>query len=275
LSRLPNAQFTERVKAVTSQIISFKKPLIGKLRVEVSLPDDPLEWLKANGIEIDSLPRSTAAQALGPKAWCLKEIVALTPLGHWVEQWHKQPAEIVNAALDGEWATPLSEGLVRAAARDRDPEWIEALIAHWLNDRKPELNYTSPIDLSVLLPVPRLEALIVSLMKAVSKGLNDTDAVLLFLRVYPGQWSDEISRLVIGSIKSRIPRIRKDETIDWQTRASLKRFALHISPSLYDELAQGWPVETEAWPSWAKAVDEFHSMLAFRRDMHTALRSAS
>src|SRR5262249_28542224 len=98
-----------------------------------------------------------------------------------------------------------------------------------------------------------------------------THPVLRFLMVHRRPWSDELSRLVIKSIKARIPQIKKDETIDWQTRAALKRFAHHISPALYDELALGWPTESEAWTSWARAVDEFQSLLAFRRDMYNAI----
>jgi hypothetical protein len=198
-------------------------------------------------------------------------MVALTPLSHWVELWRKSPREIVNAAFEGEWATAFSEGFVNAVRRERDPDWIEALIAHWLNDRKAEITYAVPLDLSAYLPVARLEALILNLMKAASQGLNDTHAALRVLLVHPGQWSDQLSRLVIGSIKTRIPRIKKDETIDWQTRSALKKFAHHISPALYDDLAQGWPMAAEAWSSWSKAVDEFQSLLAFRRDIYNAI----
>lgn len=270
LASLANSRFTKRIKDLISQVVNFKKPLIGKARVEVSLPDETLDWLKHHEVEIDNPPR-TISQSLGPKGWYLKELVALTPVNHWVELWKKSPREIVNAALEGEWATAFSEGLVRSVQRDRDPDWIEALIAHWLNDSKPEVTYTSPLELSRFLPIARLEALIFSLMKAASKGLNDTHPVLQVLLAHPGQWSDELSRIVIASIKIRIPRIQKDETIDWQTRSALKKFAHHISPALFDELSVGWPMDSEAWSAWTKAVDEFQSVLAFRRDIYNAI----
>ena len=271
LANLTNAQFTQRLKQLWSQILNFKKPLLGKARIEVSLPDDPIEWLKTNQIEVDNIPRTATAQSLGPKGWCLKELVALTPLSHWRELWEKSPRDIVNAAFEGEWARAFSEGFVKAVRRERDQEWIEALIAHWLHDRKSETDYTSPLDLAAYLPSPRLELLILNLMKAASKGLNDTHAALRVLLVYQGQWSDEVSRSVINGIKTRINQMTKDESTDWQTRSALKRFAHHISPALYDELALGWPMDAEAWPSWSKAVDEFQSVLAFRRDMYKAI----
>ena len=271
LPRLPNSPFSMRLKDLTAQVLTLKKPLLGKLRIDVSLPDDPQARLKENGIEIDSPPRTSGAQPLGTKAWCLKEMIALTPITHWVELWQKTPGEIVSAAFESEWVKAFSEGFVLAVRRDRDPEWIEALLAHWLNEAKKTVDYSSPLELAPYLPVARLEALIFTLLKAASKGLNDTHQALRFLLVHRNPWNDQLSRSVISSIKARIPRIRKEETIDWQTRAALKQFAHHVSPALYDELASGWPMEAEGWPQWSKGVDAFTSLLAFRRDMHNAI----
>ena len=65
LGRLPS-DFSRRLKELANQVLSFKKPLIGKARIEVALPEDPIAWLKANDIEIDSPPRN-AAQSVGRK----------------------------------------------------------------------------------------------------------------------------------------------------------------------------------------------------------------
>src|SRR5262249_42282984 len=64
---LTNAQFTKRLKDLTAQVVTFKKPFLGSARIEVSLPDEPFEWLKKNEVELDSPPRTATAQSLGPK----------------------------------------------------------------------------------------------------------------------------------------------------------------------------------------------------------------
>jgi hypothetical protein len=157
-----------------------------------------------------------------------------------------------------------------AVRRDRDADWIEALIAHWLNDaqRQPD---SSPLELSVHLPVVRLEALILPLVKAASKGLDDTHPVRHLLLVNRGQWSDQLSRAVVNSIKIRILRAANDKATDWHIQAMFRKFAHHVSPALYDELAQGWPTESEGWSLWSRAVNVFQSLLAFRRDMYKAI----
>ena len=106
-------------------------------------------------------------------------------------------------------------------------------------------------------------------LKSEATGLSDGPSYKL-LMFHRSPWSDQLSRAVVKSVKKRISQ-GKDRTPDWQTKAALKLFALRISPALYDELASGWPTESEAWTNWSRHVDAFQSLLAFRRDMHRAI----
>jgi hypothetical protein len=271
LARLPDSQFSRRLKELTTQVVTLKKPLLVKARVEVSLPDDPMGWLKEHGIELDGPPRDSPYPSVGPKGWYLKEMIALVPIAHWVESWGKSPAEIIKAAFESEWERSFSDGFVLALRRDRNPDWIEALLTHWLYDQKKHTTQSALAEPAAWLPVARLEALIQPLLKADAKGLHDTHPALGFLLAHQGDWSNQLSRATMQSIKTRITRTSKDASGDWQTRAALKQFARHVAPSLYDELIPIWPRESEAWPAWSKSVDAFQSLLAFRRDMHKAI----
>ena len=261
LGRLPS-DFSRRLKELANQVLSFKKPLIGKARIEVSLPEDPIEWLKGNNIEIDSPPR-TAAQSVGPKGWALKEMISFIPTAHWIELWQKSPIEIIRAADESEWRESFVEGFVAAAQRTLDPDWIEALISYTATDPK----HTPLTELAAYLPVARLEALILNSLKSESAGLGDEHSAFRFLLVHRNAWSDQLSRAVVKSVKKRINQ-GKDNIVDWHTKVALKQFARYVSPALCDELASGWPIESESWPNWSKSVDAFQSLLAFRRDMH-------
>jgi hypothetical protein len=262
LAGLPNSDFSRRLRQLANQILSFKKPLIGKARIEVTLPEDPIEWLKANDIEIDNPPRNTT-QSVGPKAWALKEMISLIPVTHWNELWKKTPIEIIRAGDESEWRESFALGFLAAARRDRDPAWIEALVFFTATDPKqPPL-----IELVAYLPAARLEALSLNALKSESAELHSALPLLLAHR---SAWSDQLSRAVVKSVKKRIGQ-GKDNVADWQTKAALKQFARYVSPVLYDELASGWPTESEVWSSWSKAVDAFQSLLAFRRDMHRAI----
>ena len=264
LAQLPS-EFSRRLKQLADQVLSFKKPLIGKARIELALPENPIEWLKANDIEIDNPPR-TAAQSVGPKGWALKEMISLIPTAHWTELWQKSPIEIIRAGDESEWRESFAEGFVAAAQRNRDPDWIEALILYTSTDPK----HTPLTEIAAYLPAARLEALILNSLKSASAGLTDDHLALQFLMVHRTAWSDQLSRAVVKSAKKRINQ-GKDSIVDWQTKAALKQFARYVSPALYDELASGWPMESEAWSNWSKGVDAFQTLLAFRRDMHRAI----
>ena len=262
LASLPNSEFSRRLKQLANHILSFKKPLIGKARIEVTLPEDPIAWLKANDIEIDSPPRN-ATQSVGPKAWALKEMISLVPVTYWNELWKKTPLEIIRAGDESEWRESFALGFLAAARRDPDPGWIEALVFFSATDPKqPPL-----IELVAYLPAARLEALSLDALKYESAELHSALPLLLAHR---NPWSDQLSRAVVKRIKKRISE-SKDNVADWQTKTSLKQFARYVSPALYDELASGWPTQSESWSSWSKGVDAFQSPLAFRRDMHRAI----
>jgi hypothetical protein len=262
LAALPSSDFSRRLQGLAHQILSFKKPLIGKARIEVTLPEDPIAWLKANEVEIDSPPRA-ANQSVGPKAWALKEMVSLIPVGHWNELWKRTPIEIIRAGDESEWRESFALGFVAAARRDCDADWIEALVFFTATDpQQPPLT-----ELVAYLPTARLEALSLDALKSESAELH---SILPLLMAHRSAWSDQFSRAVVNSIKKRISG-GTDNIADWQTKASLKQFARYVSPALYDELASGWPAESESWSGWSKGVDAFQTLLAFRRDMHRAI----
>lgn len=265
LARLPNSSFSRRLQELAKQLLSFKKPLIGKARIEVVMPEDPIAWLKENGIEIDSPPKN-ATKSVGPKAWALKELISLIPVTHWSELWQKSPLEIIRAGDESEWRESFILGFVAAVQRDRDPDWIEALVTFTASEPKQ----VPLLELVSYLPPARLEALSLRALQSDNAGLSDGHPAFHLLLAHRSAWSDQLSRTVISSIKKRINQ-GKDSIVDWQTKSALKQLARHVSPALHDELASGWPTESDSWPGWAKAVDAFQSLLAFRHDMHQAI----
>jgi uncharacterized protein DUF5691 len=264
LARFPS-EFSQRLQELSNQVLSFKKPLMGKARIEVALPEDPIEWLKANDIEIDSPPRA-AGKSVGPKGWALKEMISLLRTDYWVERWQKTPIDIISAADESEWRESFVEGFVAAAQRNSDPTWIEALILYTSTDPR----HTPMIELAKYLPAARIEALILQALKSGPPAFNGGHPAFGFVTIHRSAWSDQLSRAVLKGIKKRISE-GEDTTLDWGAKSILKSFARYVSPALYDELASGWPMDSASGPSWSRAVDGFLSLLAFRRDMHRAI----
>jgi hypothetical protein len=266
LAGLPSSEFSRCLQDVVKPVMSFKKPLIGKARIEVALPnDDPIAWLEGNGIDIGRPPQSPT-RSFGPKAWCLKEVISLVPITHWSKLWAKSPLEIIKAADESDWHESFILGFVTAVQRDRDPDWIESLVAFTASDPKQ----TPLLELVRYLPASRLEALSLRALKTQPEGLSDGHPAFHLLLAHHSAWSDALSRAVVGSIKARIAK-GHDNVADWRTKSALKQFAHYVSPALYDELASGWPTESISWSNWANGVDAFQSLLAFRRDMHRAI----
>jgi hypothetical protein len=259
------SEFSRKLRELAHQLFSFRKPLIGKARIEVSLPEDPISWLREHGVEVEAPPKN-AVHSLGAQGWALKELISLVPIRFWTETWKRTPGEILNAANDNEWQTAFALGFVGAAGRDREAEWLEALIQfNWSNEK-----LTQPTELAPYLPLNRLEALILQFLASEKPDLTDEHPALPLLMAHRSPWSDQLSRAVVSSVKKRSGR-KKDSVVDWQAKTAFKQFALYVSPSLYDEFVEGWPVESESWSSWSKSFVAFQSLLAFRRDLHNAI----
>ncbi|HVF21883.1 MAG TPA: DUF5691 domain-containing protein, partial [Pyrinomonadaceae bacterium] len=252
LAALPSSDFSRRLQQLVTRMMSFKKPLIGKARIEVALPnDDPIAWLKEHNIEIGNPPQNTT-RSFGPKAWYLKEVISLVPITHWSKLWAKSPLAIVKAADESEWHESFILGFVTAVQRDPDPDWIEALVAFTASDPKQ----TPLLELVRYLPASRLEALSLRALESQADGFSDGHPAFHLLLAHRSAWSDELSRAVVSSIKTRIAK-GHDNIVDWQTKSALKKFARYVSPALYDELASGWPTNSASWSNWSKGVDAF------------------
>ncbi|MGH9903201.1 MAG: hypothetical protein ACRD68_15445, partial [Pyrinomonadaceae bacterium] len=260
-----------RVTKCVGQLLAFKKPRLGKAAVEVSLPGDLEKWLKANEIELDFPAKGGLPKLIGKKGWALLQMVGMVPPSHWREAWKRTPGEIVAAAARNEWSEAILIGFHVAAGRDPDPEWVEALVAHGLNQRgRPGDVHVNWFGLASSLPVNRLEALALDALGSDTKGLNDDHPALWLLLEHRREWSDELSRVVVESVRRRIGKGGGDSN-RWRVKAALKQFAQFVRPGMCDEVCAGWPEQAAAWPQWEGAVEALRGLLRFRRDMLKAI----
>lgn len=273
LARLPESQFCRRVEASAGRLLAFKKPMLGRARIDVAMPEDFAAWLTEQGLEIE-LPKrdGEAAQTLGPKGWGLREVVGLTPVAYWRAKWNRTAPEIIRAAQESEWAEALTRGFARAARRDGTPDWIEAIIRQGLErkDTRPDVKQAWT-GFAPSLPVERLETLIEELLKADAQGLRDGQPALWLLVEHRREWSERFSRAVVGSIRKRIRLSVAGEASDWHLKSVLKQFARYASPLVGDEAASDWPTDAGGWPQWENTVGSFVALLRFRRAMLDAI----
>ena len=270
LLRLPSSRLRRRVSERVSALLSYQRPKLGKAKLEVSLPDDVESWQKEGGLDLEVPPAGTTQKSLGKKGWWLLHAVSWVHPSTWCRAWNKKPAEVLEAARNSEWKEALLKGLVKAASRFADVEWIEAILTDRQireeNTQEANANYT---ELAPRLPAERLEALILKELSGGKNGFRIEQPALSLLLEHRRQWSDDLSRAVAACVKERISNARKNDLLEWQIKSALKQFALYSSPARCDELTTDWPADSEGW--WRGAVEDFQSCLRFRRDMLRAM----
>jgi hypothetical protein len=99
--------------------------------------------------------------------------------------------------------------------------------------------------------------------------------VLIALLGWPNEWSDALARAVAQRLKSYAGPDRVSFAVEFGLRALLERCAHTVPVSAADAFLDGWPEQSEVWPTWAPAVDTLASVLRFRNDLHLAFNEES
>jgi hypothetical protein len=270
LLRLPSSRFTRHVSERVTSLLNYRKPTLRKALLEVTLPKDPEKWQKENQILLELPANATAPRSLGKKGWWLLQAIGCVPPSDWCAAWGKRPEEVLAAAANSEWRDALLSGMAAASLRHADARWIEAILSHQETRQSlfSETNAKIP-ELASRLPANLLEAIILKELAAARKSAGTDHSTVWMLTAHRKGWSEELSRTVVATAKGLSIGGRTHESIDWQLMSALKQFALYVPPALADELSSGWPVDVEGF--WQRPIEEFQTILGFRRDMLRAL----
>jgi hypothetical protein len=195
----------------------------------------------------------------GEKAWWLLQMVGAVPPSRWCTEAETGPAGVIEAAEE-EWRGMLAEAWATAAERFRDEDWAQALLESAACP--PEKREA----LVPLLPPAKREALGLKLLNDSGEPLHSGHAALPVIRSCRHAWSDELSWAVLKSFARRIeggsPQAR-----DWYLTAVLPQLALCVNPALEEKTREIWPAAEKMWQSSASHVQQFNTLLQFRREM--------
>jgi hypothetical protein len=269
LLRLPSSRLARRVVEQVSVLLAYQEPALRGPLIEVKMPDDHGEWARKSKLHVVTWHAVTDTHTLGEKARWLLDAVSWVPPAVWCRLWGKSPGEVLEAALNGEWGEALSRGFIEAAGRHGDAEWAEAVL---VDERARAVlagwNNRVAARLVSNIPPERLEAIMLGeLAGGRGEPRLDQPTVYLLLELRT-EWKAELSRAVVAAVKGSV---KSDAGRDgaWHLESALKQFALYVSHELADELSAGWP--EDAHESWRKAVEEFRSVLNFRREALRAI----
>lgn len=229
LPRLPGSLLASRmaVRAKTALTVESKRRLLRgpALSLAVTLPEES-PTLARDGVA----PNAYEQRGGGARAGMLREILAAAPLSAFAEH---PPRVWIEVALRSDFSEQISEGFLRAVARERDPVWTRdtaAVLAQAYAGRIDGVRRTNPLRelwarAVTLLPPPEWEA---ALREAIQAG--DIDVILAILGRGPAVLSEDIGVTVLDWL-ARMSRGSRSDRHDLATSWLLDRLGDRLAPS--------------------------------------------
>jgi hypothetical protein len=225
LKRLPDSQLCRRMIDRVGPMMEMAPDTDGVATLKVTLPDavDPTLWR-------DGVPPKPQADS-GERTWWAMHLLSIVPLAHWCLQFQRTPAEIVAANRSKQWLDPLLAGWSRALAHIPDPDWAQALLNFWTDNKRA----SPPSNLAPwanLLPQPRLEECALRLIQNNTFPMTMNHPAAGLLQECRKTWGIEVTRAVLAAMQDALQG-RSDQGSYVVT--SLERFAPLLAPAAEEE----------------------------------------
>ncbi|MFH7027443.1 MAG: DUF5691 domain-containing protein [Heteroscytonema crispum UTEX LB 1556] len=263
LVKLPKSRLVQRMIARVRPLLQLNGN-----RVQVTLPQKCSQDMTRDGID-----ESVYSAALGEKAGWLLQMVSYVPPSLWCDTWGKTPKQIVQAIDGSEWEKLLLEGWAIASTTSQDIAWAEVLLAV---SGKFGHGYLLKVEQQIenllkVLPSDRALAVILqTLLQYQNKLLNSQHPALAMLTVSPYPWTEEISKVVLSSIRRVLEQNQQQN--DWSLRSLFGDFARYMDPSVVYQADVDLRSVLKPESYGREFVEEFLATLLFRFDMREALK---
>jgi len=253
LARLPESAYAARMWDRAKPMLTIAGGSGGGL--VVLLPDETNATAQRDGID----PALKLA-GFGAKASLLVQTISAIAPRRWEEELDATPEQLLMLAERAEWTDALIVAWIRAANRNADASWLEPLIRYFL--ASPKVKSWSPDNLPDinLLPDAVAESILSDALH--SGNADDSNPVWTILPRYRRTYGLTLSRALLDAILARVKGKPQDA---WSLGRYLHDLALKVPPTMA-ELNITWP-EDEAAGYLKNAIEEFRSILEFRRDL--------
>ena len=269
LAMLPGSALVARMADRAKALVSLgKSGLLKRAKLDVTLPAAADAALVRDGVT----PKPAAGTGIGEKGWWLAQIIGAVPPSTWTSAWSVDAAAVLRAADGHEWREPLVAGWLTATERHRDGVWAEAV---WANERLTRIGaaWGAPSPEHVFTRVAPAERVDAELRRAIAAARDALrlDAMTLSAIIeWPNVWSDALARAVAARLKEYAGPGKVALAGEFGVRALLERCATAVPISAIGAFTDGWPEQSDVWPTWAPTIDKLSSVLRFRNDLHTA-----
>jgi len=274
LGRLASSALMARMVDRAKRLVTLgKSTILQRPRIDVVPPEEADASMVRDGVN----PKPPAGTGVGEKAWWLAQIVGAVPPSTWSAAWSIEPEKLVRAADGHEWREPLVAGWLTATERFHDGTWARAL---WDNEAvaRIEPKWGAPPLEHVFTRSASAEHVDAELRREIGArqdALRGAHRVLIALLGWPNEWSDALAGEVAKRLKEYAGADRVSFTSEFGLRALLERCAHAVPVSAAAAFLDGWPDQSDVWPTWASSVDTLASMLRFRIDLHLAFNEES
>jgi hypothetical protein len=260
LARLPESRLAVRMAERARACLRWNGKLLG-----VAPPKGCDPAMIRDGVE----PKPPTG--IGERAWWLRQIISATPLKVWSPPDFPTPDCLVEAGRATEWAEDLRDGWARAATRERDETWAEALMRDPSWNEKGASARTRERELLGALSPDRRDALIFELLRAETAPLGPGSPAIRLLRHVSTPIGETLARELIRRVREEdtAPKIRMSDVFDYAT--FLKNLGRLVPPVLADEFELGAAGASRPSGLRGQYYGQFVEILRLRRDMHQEL----
>ena len=259
LSDLPGSRWCLRMQTRARAAVQFRPGgLLSRDAMTVVLPE-PDDTARRDGLD--------AKGAAGPGGVLLGQLAAAAPLASWAGPGDASaPERWIKLALAGDWAETLVQGWSAAAARERDPAWLAALLSALTAVPKPKPWVAQALQtIAPAMPTKDLE-------QAVLTALHDSPQQLgSLLPACIHAWSPAFTRAALDWLAAK-PAVSDASAVvsqHYAMKSVLDLLAVHGDPELAGLLsALQAALPEKAVPMLRRAFDDAAATLTFRRAMH-------
>jgi hypothetical protein len=255
LARLPESALVKRMIERVQPLLTLKRKMLGKDKLEVLLPAACDKTMQRDGIEAKP-PHS----GIGEKAWWLQQMLGAIPPSFW-NQLFEATAEDLMQILPKDWRDEFLTGWAQAAIRFGDTRWIEALL-DYAHENNTVLDQAALVE---ALPSLRQEAYLIKLLRQAPK-LSASSLVFHLLTNTDHTWSQDLSRTAFQVSVKQITGSTSQQ--DYWAGYYLQQIAIHLHPSVLAEcLAALAKLRSASEQSEGYNIEAALNLLEFRLEM--------
>jgi hypothetical protein len=124
LVRLPQSELLARLWQRAAPYLSLKRPLLGRTKLLVTLPESWDKAWQADGIE----QKTTSIEGGGERAGWLGQLLSLLPPSRWIAHLGVSAEELLDLAAETEWHTLLLRAWARATYLHQEKAFAAPLL---------------------------------------------------------------------------------------------------------------------------------------------------